>query len=124
MNNMRDLTFEEGFTVGASLCEGKNTFKYFDWNKFAELVRVNNYRNASAGLLDDWACTAGEILTDGKVNINSYVYLYSLWAVPAFRIEETGEEVPCYKEINKSEITDEHKEVWPESALAVLEKAL
>ena len=118
---MSDLTFGEGFTVGADRCVGKTTFKYFDWDKFAELAKENNYQNVSAGLLGDWGCTSGEILTDGQINTESYTYLYSLWATPAFRVSETGEEIACYKEIEKSKMSYEHSQVWPESARSILE---
>lgn len=91
--------------------------KVFDWDKAAQILRERKAQYAEAGLLDDWECTGGTILEDGKPVKNSYTYLASKWATPALELED-GETIECYRMQSEVPIWDAHTR-WPKSALAI-----
>lgn len=89
----------------------------FDWDKAAQLLRERNAIHASAGLSGDLEYTCGEILSDGKPDLDGYTYLSSNWATPVLVID--GEETDCYR--MASEVPDwDSSTKWPPSALAIL----
>lgn len=57
-------------------------YKVFDWDRALEIFKERGIKYASAGLMEDLACTTGEILRDGKLITDSYTYLGSTWATP------------------------------------------
>ena len=92
--------------------------KVFDWDKAARIIKQNNIKNASAGLIEDWEYTAGEILEKGNPYMDSYTYLSSTWATPVLVDEDKGYQYECYIMESKTEYNSGTK--WPESALKIL----
>lgn len=93
--------------------------KVFDWDQAARVIRDNMASEASAGLLEDWGYTGGEILSDGKPvpKEESMAYLASTWATPVLRIGDLT--IDCYRK--QSEVPDwDALTYWPESALEIL----
>lgn len=91
--------------------------KVFDWDKAAQLIKENGFKDASAGLAGDWEYTGGEIFTDGKPNMDDYTYLASTWATPEIEID--GEVYDCYKMESETPNWDSHTK-WPKSALDII----
>ena len=94
--------------------------KVFDWNKAANILKLRNIQNASAGLELDLEYTEGNILSDGKPIKETTAYLLSVWATPLLIID--GEWIECwiYEDDATWEIEDANKN-WPESALKIWE---
>lgn len=99
--------------------ELKNKFKYFDWNKAAEIIkeRLKTSPNlvAEAGLQGDWNYTGGVIFEDGKPTNDSYTYLCSNWAIPTLEID--GEDMDCYTTEDDKYDSDSK---WDDESLAIL----
>ena len=95
-----------------------NKMKVFDWNKAAELIIKYNLTDADARLIEDWASTGGNILTDGNLNINSYTYLASTWATPVLWTDE--EIYECWTWEDETNWNSHTK--WPQSAIEILKK--
>lgn len=95
-----------------------NPKKVFDWVKAAELIKKRKPHRVSAGLVEDWSCTGGEICVGGVIvpEEDTYVYLASTWATPV--IEMDGETVDCF--IMEDDTTWDSGTYWPKEALAVL----
>lgn len=91
--------------------------KVFDWDRAAQLIKENGYKDASAGLQSDWEYTGGDIFINGKPDMKSYTYLASTWATPEIEID--GEVYDCYKMKSQTLNWDAHTK-WPESALNIL----
>ena len=109
MNNLK------AFAMGQAN-RGK-TRMVFDWDKAARLIKENNATTASAGLHSDWEYTGGEILVDGKPDLESYTYLASTWATSELKIN--GEVFNCFKMEPETPGWDENTK-WPQSALDIL----
>lgn len=93
-----------------------NTMRVFDWDKAARLMKEKNAVYAEAGLANDWSCTGGTILDDGKPT-KGYTYLASTWALPTLIVD--GEEVECW--IYETETEWDSGTSWPQSALDIYE---
>ena len=91
--------------------------RVFDWDKAAQLIKESGYKDASAGLRDDWEETGGSIFSEGKPD-DGHTYLASAWAIPEIEID--GEIIPCFRmQSEKPEWDAETK--WPQSALDILQ---
>lgn len=92
--------------------------KVFDWKKAANLIKELNGQDASAGLIEDWEWTGGEIFRDGKIvpEEDTYVYLLSTWATPVVIIDDV--EYDCY--VMKSKTKYDAETYWPEDAVKIL----
>lgn len=98
--------------------------KVFDWDKAAALIRKNEAIEAEAGLEEDWTWTCSTIYEDGKpiLDIENFI-VSSNWATPTLRMKSRAPTglmtvtVPCY--LLETEAKDD--DVWPPSALAILE---
>jgi hypothetical protein len=89
----------------------------FDWDKAAQIIKERGAQSASAGLAGDWEYTGGDILTDGKPNMEDYTYLSSTWATPQLNID--GDVIDCWVyQDDKPEWDCDTK--WPESAVEIL----
>ena len=89
----------------------------FDWDKAARLIKEKGAQEASAGLFGDWEWTGGDILTEGKPNLDDYTFLASTWATPELEID--GEKIPCFIYQNDNCKWDSGTK-WPESSLKLL----
>lgn len=87
--------------------------KYFDFVKAAKILREKGATDAYAGLAEDWSCTCGPIMADGKPEVSDWCYLHSRWATPVLVIN--GEVIECYLEGDEPDILD-----WTEEALQIL----
>ena len=104
------------FMMGQS--NRNNKLKVFDWDKAAELIIKHKLTDADAGLVEDWTCTGGNILTDGNLNIDSYTYLASTWATPVLWADDAIYE--CW--IWEDETDWDSHTKWPQSAIEILKK--
>jgi len=95
----------------------------FDWIKAARMIRESGYKDAFAGLCEDWEYTGGPIFLDGKPvpREKKSTFLSSTWANPEIRID--GEVDDCFK--MKEDLVNEglmwnEDTFWPEEALKEL----
>lgn len=98
-----------------------NEPKVFDWEKAARIIKKTKTKTASAGLLEDWESTSGEIFLDGKPNFenNPYLFLSSTWATPILKIN--GKEFSCYRMKNETPGWGWSSDTyWPDEALVLL----
>ena len=96
--------------------DGKKS-KTFDWMKAVSILKANNIKNADAGLIEDWANTAGMIVECGDIYKESKPRQHSIWATPGLLVEykDGNEEMIdcwCYAE----DATWDIDTVWPEAA--------
>jgi hypothetical protein len=91
----------------------------FDWDKLAdEIIKRNgNVSNVEIGLAEDWGCTSGAIIEDGKYNKDAYFFVQSIWATPTAVID--GIDISCCK---KGEEIKNHNETIPEIFFDKLKK--
>ena len=96
--------------------------KVFDWNKAAEIIKDRQPSEASAGLIEDWGWTGGEIYRDGKPvpKEETYTYLGSDWATPVLVIND-DEVIDCYVRVEEVTADCHAGTYWPQSALDILE---
>lgn len=95
-----------------------NESKVFDWDKAAKLIKEHNIKNAQAGLIEDWGCTCGIILDNGKIIKGDYTYLASTWATPVLTNSDSLAIYECYIMSNETQ-WDAHTK-WTESAVKIL----
>ncbi len=89
----------------------------FDWDKAARMIKDSGFKDADAGLRNDWGYTGGNIFSKGKPNKKDYTYLASTWAVPEIEID--GKLHDCYKMQSETPNWDAHTK-WPVSAIRIL----
>jgi hypothetical protein len=106
------------YAIGDAARRSGAKHRVFDWNKAAEMIRDHKPNVAVAGLQNDMEYTGGEIITDGKPNIEDYTYLASNWATPVL-VLDNGSEIDCWMYEDESPGWDAHTK-WPESALKIL----
>lgn len=130
MAKKTEMSFAEGFTVGASKVEEakkKGTMhKVFDWDRAVKLIKDNLKEHkdlkAEAGLQCDWAHTSGVIFEDGKPVKDDYTYLASAWAVPTLIFtwdDEEQEDIECFVDASESRFTAGSS--WDEALIKELE---
>ena len=93
----------------------------FDWDKAARIIAERKPESAAAGLESDWEYTGGNILEDGKPNLDEYTYLASTWATPQLQIDD--ETIDCFimqDDVPEAWGKDFAHIKWPESALNIL----
>lgn len=64
--------------------------KTVDFEKVFNFIKNNNVLNCDIGLMEDWSCTAGPIISDGKTESEEMFYGGSSWATPVL-MDDTGE---------------------------------
>jgi hypothetical protein len=84
------------FARGESARAAGNKMKTFDWDKAENILRKKNPKSADAGLASDYEWTRDTIWKDGKF-IENEAYLHSIWATPMLIINDTDEEIECWK---------------------------
>lgn len=101
------------FAMGAT--SRGNKAKVFDWLKAVSIIKQNNAREASAGLIEDWGDTSGLIFSSGEVvpKNQTYTYLASTWATPTIIVD--GIEFDCY--CMEDECNWNSKTYWPQEAI-------
>ncbi len=98
-----------------------NKMMVFDWDKAASLIVQHDAKNAEAGLDGDWEYTGGNILWDGKPNLDDSTFLASTWATPQLQIDD--ETIDCFimqDDVPEAWGKDFAHIKWPESALNIL----
>ena len=77
----------------------KRVMRVFDWDKAERIIKDIVIRNASAGLAEDWAATAGEIVVDGipVIPTECHAFLSSVWATPVLFNDDTAQVIECWK---------------------------
>jgi hypothetical protein len=106
------------FGMGASATACGALQRVFDWDKAARLIVESGAKSAVAGLSSDMEWTAGQILEDGKPDLESYTFLSSNWATPVLVLDD-GEEIDCWRYASETPGWDSGTK-WPESAKALL----
>jgi hypothetical protein len=91
------------------------SYRVFDWDKAARLIREKSSKEAMAGLLEDWFYTADIIFANGAPNLGSCAYLESIWATPVLRIDGIDHECWVDAEVSQPEAWN-----WPDSSVAIL----
>jgi hypothetical protein len=91
----------------------------FDWNKLAdEIIKRNGtVKTVQIGLEEDWGCTGGSIIENGKYDKSAYFYVQSIWATPTAIID--GVEISCCK---KGKEIKNHNNTIPKSFFNKLKK--
>lgn len=64
--------------------------KTVDFEKVFNFIKNNNVLNCDIGLMEDWSCTAGPIISDGKTESEEMFYGGSSWATPVL-MDESGD---------------------------------
>lgn len=115
------LGFAEGMIVGPMRGRDSKSFKAFDWESAAKLIKERGAKEVSIGLMEDWDCTSVTILECGQVIKPEYSehHLLSNWATPMMVIDE--EEVECYYDNLGLEEARKSQELWPKVALEILQ---
>lgn len=91
--------------------------RVFDWEQAARLIKKGRHKEASAGLIEDWSCTAGIILEDGRIPDEHFTFLSSNWATPG--IELDGCIIQCFR--MQSEVREWGSSTfWPEPARTIM----
>lgn len=91
--------------------------KVFDWHKAAQLIKESGYKDADAGLSEDWFWTGAAIFRNGEVIKEHNAYLSSTWATPVIRID--GVEHECWKMESETDGWNAHTS-WMQSAIDIL----
>lgn len=114
------MSFSEGFTKGAALCEGKSGINVFDWTKAARLIKEKKPELVEAGLNGDFECTGGRIYEGGKLvpKDETYTYLASCWAIPTIVLD--GVDEPCFYREDEEPRDWDANTYWPEEARKIL----
>jgi hypothetical protein len=115
------------------LC-GKS-FKIFDWDKAARIIKERKPLFAFAGLRNDWGYTGGIIYANGQPvdKKNTYTYLQSNWATPILKLQYDGfddggdddcnlEVIPCFILSDNNPNNWNSGTYWVESALNILKE--
>lgn len=71
----------------AFLEEKGSTMKQLDWNRAREICEEYRGHRVTAGLIEDWDWTCGEIFDGEKFQKDEYVYVSSRWATPGVLID-------------------------------------
>lgn len=109
-----DLAFELG-----ELNRGKPE-KVFDWYKAVNIISDLGFKNAYAGLGEDWFWTGGQILKDKKPYTEDYTFLSSTWATPIIiGDDDQAFECWCWKDDCVEGWDSDTK--WPTSARLLME---
>jgi hypothetical protein len=103
------------FAMGQATCNEK--LMIFDWMEAAKIILDRNAEYAEAGLAGDWGYTGGTIWNNHNIDVDSYTYLASTWAIPSIKIND--EYIPCFVYEGETEY-DAHTK-WPTDALSVIE---
>jgi hypothetical protein len=91
-----------------------NEQKVFDWITAIKIMIESNCNIASAGLIEDYDYTVGDILRNKEPCLDDYCYLASTWATPTLYYD--GHTVACWK--MQSDVPDYGSDTkWPEDAL-------
>lgn len=104
--------------VKSGIPEFEPAFKIIDWNWLAHHIVEYDLRDLHAGLKEDWNCTAGQILCDGKpvMDPDTYVFLGSTWATAVLR-GDSDCEIPM---LPTNDVSWHASALWPNSALTIL----
>jgi hypothetical protein len=85
------------FAMGEAARAAGNKSKIFDWEKAEKILKEKNPESADAGLEMDYEYTRDTIWRDGKFVEDHSAYLHSVWATPMLIINDTDEEIECWK---------------------------
>lgn len=92
------------------------TYRSFDWEKAARIIKEKKPIVAEAGLAEDWYWTGGTIWeNDGPVYGQPYTSSY--WATPVLVCD--GEQQECWTMGPKQDPS----KVWPKEALEIINEA-
>lgn len=94
-----------------------NTFRVFDWELAARMIKERKPQTASAGLGRDWEYTGGVIFASGKPITDASTYLASNWAIP--ELDMDGVVCDCWRYADATPGWHSGT-VWPAEALAIL----
>jgi hypothetical protein len=95
--------------------------RVFDWDKAAEIIVDRRPSVASAGLSEDWGCTASDIYMGGAPKDDSRPYLASTWATPVLILDDDSE-IECWRYATDTPGWDCNT-YWPDSAREILNAA-
>jgi hypothetical protein len=84
------------FAMGQAARQRGNKMKTFDWDKAEKILKEKNPESADAGLALDYEWTRDTIWKNGEF-VQNDAYLHSIWATPMLIINDTDEEIPCWK---------------------------
>ena len=85
------------FARGEAARAAGNKSKTFDWDKAKKILEELNPKSADAGLLMDYEYTRDTIWENGKFVEDHSAYLHSVWATPMLIINDTDDEIECWK---------------------------
>lgn len=99
------MSFADGFRLAPSIPDAAEGFRQIDWDQLKSFIEENKDKisQVSAGLLQDWDCTSGQVWDSEKGYIprsKTYVYGASRWATPGFDVIWKGgiaEAFECWK---------------------------
>lgn len=99
---LRHMSFAEGMFMGPSMTKYAKGHRQVDWDKVSQFIEEHKEEilKVSAGLAEDWGCTAGKVWDYVRGYIpkdDTYVYGASAWATPAIEVVYKDGRVESYE---------------------------
>jgi len=89
-------------------------FSVIDWEKVIQVIKDNDIKNCSIGLIEDWCWTADTLTKGGSIVYEDHAQLLSHWATPHLQDDDTDIKYPVFSRLKASEFSEEDKNILPD----------